>query len=186
VPDPRVTETDLISSARRGDTAAWEALTRLHQEPVFRFAYLLLGDPDEAEDVTQETFIRAFYALARFDETRPLRPWLMSIVANQSSNRRRSLGRYFAALSRHAREGPPSAPAPDMDEARILWQAVRRLKPAFQHAIYLRYFLAMSEGDMADAMGIAPGTVKSRLHRALETLRVVIERDFPELKDADL
>ena len=110
--DPRVTETELIRSARRGDTAAWEALTRLHQEPVFRFAYLLLGDPDEAQDAAQETFIRAFYALRRFDETRPLRPWLMSIAANLSRNRRRTLGRYLNALTRLARQQPAADPPP--------------------------------------------------------------------------
>jgi RNA polymerase sigma-70 factor (ECF subfamily) len=178
-----VTETDLIRSARQGDTAAWEALTRLHQEPVFRFAYLLLGDPDDAQDAAQETFIRAFYALGRFDDSRPLRPWLMSIAAHQASNRRRSLGRYFAALTRFSREAELTDPEPAGDESGLLWQAVRQLKPDFQRAIYLRYFLDLPEADMAAALGVAPGTVKSRLHRALEALRAVIDRDFPELRE---
>jgi len=181
-----VTEAELIDSARRGDTAAWEALMQLHQESVFRFAYLLLGDPDEAQDAAQETFIRAFYALRRFDETRALRPWLMSICANQSRNRGRALGRYLAALTRFAREATPADPAPDPDEADLLWQAVRRLKTDHQHAIYLRYFLDMPQGEMAEALGVAAGTVKSRLHRAVEALRAVMERDFPELKDVDI
>jgi RNA polymerase sigma-70 factor (ECF subfamily) len=177
-----VTETDLIRSARRGDTAAWEALTHLHQEPVFRFAYLLLGDPDDAQDAAQETFIRAYYSLRRFDDTRPLRPWLMSIAAHQASNRRRALGRYFAALTRVSREAEISEPPPSPDDSRLLWQAVRKLKPDFQRAIYLRYFLEMPEGEMAQALNVAAGTVKSRLHRALAALRDVIDRDFPELK----
>jgi RNA polymerase sigma-70 factor, ECF subfamily len=181
-----VTEIDLIRSARRGDTAAWEALTRLHQEPVFRFAYLLLGDPDEAQDVAQETFIRAYYSLRRFDEARPLRPWLMSIAANQSRNRRRTIGRYFAALTRFSRQLPATDPPPTKDDSQLLWQAVQRLKPDFQRAIYLRYFLEMPEAEMAEALDVAAGTVKSRLHRALEALRAVIERDYPDLKDAML
>jgi RNA polymerase sigma-70 factor (ECF subfamily) len=183
--DSRVTETDLIRSARRGDTAAWEALTRLHQEPVFRFAYLLLGDPDDAQDTAQETFIRAFYALRRFDDARPLRPWLMSITANQASNRRRSLGRYLAALTRLSHERDAFEPPPPGDDAQLLWQAVRRLKPDFQRAIYLRYFLELPEAEMAQALGVAPGTVKSRLNRALAALRDVIARDFPELKEME-
>jgi len=180
-----VTETDLIRSARQGDTSAWEALTRLHQEPVFRFAYLLLGDPDDAHDAAQETFIRAFYALGRFDDSRPLRPWLMSIAARQASNRRRSLGRYFSAMTRYSREAELTEPPPGGDDSRLLWQAVRRLKPDFQRAIYLRYFLDLPEAEMAAALGVAPGTVKSRLHRALEALRAVIGREFPELQDVE-
>lgn len=181
-----MTETDLVRNARRGDMAAWEALTRLHQEPVFRFAYLLLGDPDDAQDVAQETFIRAFYSLSRFDERRPLRPWLMSITANQSRNRRRTMGRYFAALTRFSRQQPAYDPPPGKDDSQLLWQAVQRLNPDFQRAIYLRYFLELPEAEMAEALEVAAGTVKSRLHRALEALRRVVERDFPDLKDANL
>ena len=76
------------------------ALVRAHQTPVFRLAYLLLGSADEAEDVTQETFIRAYRSLGRFDTSRPLRPWLFKIAANLAHNQRRSMGRYLAALGR--------------------------------------------------------------------------------------
>ena len=68
-----MSDENLISRARRGDQAAWEALVREHQQPVFRLAYLLLGTADEAEDVAQETFVRAFRALDRFDIERPAR-----------------------------------------------------------------------------------------------------------------
>ncbi|HEX2908622.1 MAG TPA: sigma factor, partial [Phototrophicaceae bacterium] len=87
-----MSETELIHRARRGDSAAWEVLVSSHQEAVFRLAYLLLGDASDAEDVAQETFIRAFRFLARFDETRNWRPWLLSIAANLTRNRRRSVG----------------------------------------------------------------------------------------------
>ncbi|MEZ4737214.1 MAG: RNA polymerase sigma factor [Caldilineaceae bacterium] len=85
---------------RGGNEATWAALVQAHQAAVFRLAYLLLGDADEAEDVAQEAFIRAFYALARFDPARPLRPWLLQIARNLAYNRRRSLRRYLAALGR--------------------------------------------------------------------------------------
>jgi RNA polymerase sigma-70 factor (ECF subfamily) len=67
-------ELSLIQRATKGEAAAWEPLMLAHQEPVFRFAYLFLGDPDDAEDVTQETFLRAWHNLKRFDPTRPLKP----------------------------------------------------------------------------------------------------------------
>ena len=66
-------ESSLISNAANGDAAAWESLMCTHQEAVFRFAYLLLGDPDDAEDTAQESFLRAWKNLKRFDASRPLR-----------------------------------------------------------------------------------------------------------------
>jgi RNA polymerase sigma-70 factor (ECF subfamily) len=103
-------EPELIRRAAHGDAAAWEPLVREHQQAVFRLAYLFLGDADDAQDIAQETFLRAWDHLKRFDSTRPLRPWLLSIAANLSRNRRRSAGRYFAALTRAFREQPKDAP----------------------------------------------------------------------------
>ena len=99
-------EAELIRAALRRDEAAWEALVRIHQEPVFRYAYLIQGDSDEAEDTAQETFIHAYRALERFDISRPLRPWLLSITANLARNRFRSLGRYVSALRRMILDSP--------------------------------------------------------------------------------
>lgn len=180
-------ETDLIRSALEGSGAAWEALMRTHQEPVYRFAYLLLGDPDEAEDAAQEAFIRAYKALDRFEPGRPLRPWLLSIAANLVRNRRRSISRYLAALGRLAGSGEPN-PERAVEElsaerlqAHHLWQAVRCLDPDGQQLIYLRFFLELPVEETAQVLGVAPGTVKSRLHRAVNRLRQIIQRDFPGL-----
>lgn len=181
-------ETQLVRRARRDDAAAWEALVRQHQEPVFRLAYLILGDADDAQDVAQEAFVRAYLSLDQFDIARPLRPWLLSIGANLARNRRRSLGRYWAALERAFRANPePFHPPPERTaaaDARRLREAVTRLRPLAQDVVYLRYFLELSEAETAEALGVPPGTVKSRLHRALAQLRQVIEADFPDLHDA--
>jgi len=159
---------------------------RTHQEPVFRLAYLLLGEPDEAEDIAQETFLRAYKALDDFDTERPLRPWLLRIASNLAHNRHRSIGRYIAALTRFAQRDPekisPTTIEPD-DDSQLLWQAVKKMAQPFQEVIYLRYFLDMSESEMADTLDIPSGTVKSRLYRALSKLRGIIERDYPELKE---
>ncbi len=71
---------DLMTRARAGNRAAWDGSARQHQDAVFRLVYLFLGDPDEAEDVAQEAFIRAFNALDRFDTACPVRPWLLHMV----------------------------------------------------------------------------------------------------------
>jgi RNA polymerase sigma-70 factor (ECF subfamily) len=185
-----VSEASLILLARQGDGTVWEALVRQHQDAVFRLAYLLVGDADEAEDVAQETFIRAYRALDRFDVNRPLRPWLMRIASNLARNQRRSVGRYFAAVQRLIRAEPEAAFATndhtqlaERERAHSLWQAVRRLGQAEQEIIYLRYFLEMSEAETAAALEIPAGTVKSRTHRALARLRAVVEREFPTLRE---
>ena len=157
-----------------------------HQEPVFRLAYLFLGDPDDAEDITQETFLRAYRSLKRFDATRPLRPWLLSIASNLASNRRRSAGRYRAALTRAFRDEPTSINNTEENssqalQANDLWKAVQTLKLPDQQIVYLRYFLDLSVTETAEVLQVAEGTVKSRMSRALEKLRNVIQQDFPVL-----
>jgi len=181
-----VTEAQQIRLARQGNQVAWEALMHAHQEPVFRLAYLLLGDPDEAEDIAQETFLRAYHGLKRFDLERPLRPWLLRITSNLAHNRHRSIARYLAALARFSRQDPDAIRhtiiEPE-DQSQVLWKAVRQLARPFQQVIYLRYFLELSENEMAEVLNLPAGTVKSRLHRALNKLRGIVERDYPEVKE---
>jgi RNA polymerase sigma-70 factor (ECF subfamily) len=183
-----VDEATLVRDAANGDAAAWEPLVLAHQDAVFRLSYLLLGDPDDAEDVAQETFLRAWNHLRRFDATRPLRPWLLSIASNLASNRRRSAGRYFAALTRAFRNEPAVSSSTEEKstrhmEANDLWKAVQNLSVPDQQVIYLRYFLDLPVTETAQALKVAEGTVKSRLSRALERLRGIIQQDFPVLAD---
>ncbi len=178
-------ESTLIRRAANGDAAALEPLMLAHQEAVFRLAYLLLGDPDDAEDVAQETFLRAWKYLRRFDGTRPLRPWLLSITSNLASNRRRSAGRYLSALTRAFQNEPTPVSIEEKNvkhmESNALWTAVQTLNITDRQIVYLRYFLDMSVTETAEVLRIAEGTVKSRLSRALEKLRKVIKQDFPML-----
>ncbi len=178
-------EADLIQHAVAGDAEAWDSLMRAHQEAVFRLAYLLSGDPDDADDVAQETFLRAWKYLTSFDTTRAFRPWLLSITGNLASNRRRSAGRYFAVLTRAFRDEPKAITMEEQstqhNETRELWEAVKQLPVPDQQIIYLRFFLDLSVNETAEALQVAEGTVKSRLSRALGKLRTVIKHDFPVL-----
>jgi RNA polymerase sigma-70 factor (ECF subfamily) len=178
-----VNEEEAIRRARRGDEEAWLVLVRQEQTAIFRLAYLLLGDADVAEEVAQETLVRAFRHLERFDGARPLRPWLLQITRNLAHNRRRSARRYLAAVTRWWQTfGATVAPPPSaQNDAELLWQAIRQLAEADQTVIYLRFFLDLSVAESADVLGIAEGTVKSRLSRALGRLRTVIETDYPLL-----
>ena len=188
-----VSEDELIERARQGDGAAWEALVREHQEAAYRLAYLMLGDAHQAEDVTQEAFIRAYRAMDQFDAGRPFRPWMLSITANLARNQRRSLGRYFAALRNLISSSPDPAIHQGTDhlenkvskrwESQTVWKAIRRLDQKDQQVIYLRYFLDLPIAEAAGALGVPEGTVKSRTHRALDRLQAVINEDFPSLRE---
>ena len=183
--DQTAVDATLIAQARQGDDAAWTQLVRAHQEPAFRLAYLILGDADDAEDVAQEAFVRAYLKLETFDDKRPFRPWILGIAANLARNRKRSIGRYWHALRRwwQNQEEPATSsnPLARRADAEMLWQAVQQLRPNAQEIVYLRYFLDLSEAETSETLGIPKGTVKSRLNRALTQLRGIITRDFPEL-----
>jgi RNA polymerase sigma-70 factor (ECF subfamily) len=157
-----------------------------HQEAVFRFAYLLLGDADDAEDVAQETFVRAWENVRRFDVSRPLRPWLLRIAANLCSNRRRSASRHLDALVRAFRRDPAPTPgiedvAATKSEAQQLRIALRSLSIADQQILYLRYFLDLPVEETGEALNIPSGTAKSRSSRALDRLRETLMRAFPDV-----
>ena len=103
-------------------------------------------------------------------------------------NKRRGIVRYVAAVARWFQKEATVAEPDFQDspvqqwEAQTVWQAVQQLSRSDQEIIYLRFFLELSVAETADAVGIAPGTVKSRLHRALNRLRQVIAQEFPDLQ----
>lgn len=173
--------------ARQGDRAAFDALVLQHEEVAFRAAYLIVRDEDEAADVAQDAFVRAYRSLKVFDPSRPFRPWLLRIVTNLALNSTRAGKRRDAAVERLAvterreTEPPPDAAAEAAEQSARVWDAVSQLAHDDQRIIYLRYFLEASEAETAVTIGRPAGTVKSRLHRALKRLRSLIEEAYPDL-----
>jgi RNA polymerase sigma factor (sigma-70 family) len=165
-------EDDLIAQARRGDAAAYATLVRAHQDVAFRTAMLITGHPQDAEEAAQDGFLKAWRALHRFRAGEPLRPWLLTIVANEARNRRRAAGRREHLALRAAAAAPR---APGEAEAAYdrdgLAAAIGRLREEDRVVIGCRYLLDLSEAETAAALGVARGTVKSRLSRALGRLR---------------
>ena len=180
---------NLIALARDGDDAAWAMLVEEHQAAVFRLAYLMVGNQDDAEDVAQETFIAAYKSLGTFFGDRSIKSWLLAIAANRARNHHRTVGRYWKYVENFARTLGQVTPSAEKISARNenehnLWSAIRELKDEDQQVIYLRHFLELSVAETALALNIAPGTVKSRLYRALERLKTIVEERFPDLYDA--
>jgi RNA polymerase sigma factor (sigma-70 family) len=175
-------ESELVERAKRGDVEAYEELVRTHQQMALRTAYVVSGGAADAQDAVQEAFVKAYYALGRFREGHVFRPWLLRIVANEAINRRRAARRQVN-LTLRAAEGRPAGDAVPSPEAVALAQeqqsevvrAVGRLRLEDRLVIAYRYWFEMSEAEMAEALGCARGTVKSRLSRALGRLRVVLQ-----------
>jgi RNA polymerase sigma-70 factor (ECF subfamily) len=171
-----------ISRAQRGDAAAYEEIVQRYQQVAFRTAYVITGSAAEAEDAAQEGFIKAYRALGRFRPGANPRPWLLQIVANEARNRVRSSGRREKLELRLAERFRPAdaAPSPEAaavaaDEAQRLLQLVNGLSEEDRLVITSRYLLDLSGEETAAALGIAEGTVKSRLSRALARLRTRVE-----------
>ena len=172
------TDSGLVERARRGDVRAYEELVRRYQDVAFRLAYTILGSAEEAEDATQEGFVRAHHALDRFRRGAPLRPWLLTIVANVARSRRAAAARRPTLTLQAAATHPSddSAQSPETvalvaEQHRELLGAVNALRIDDRRVIAYRYFLDLSEAEMAAVLGCARGTVKSRLSRALGRLR---------------
>jgi RNA polymerase sigma factor (sigma-70 family) len=174
---PTPYEVELATRARAGDRTAYSEMVAAHQQVAFRVAYLVTGSAPDAEDAAQEGFVKAYRSLHRFDPRRPFRPWLLTIVANEARNRRRSAGRRLAYEARAVRLAPsvpghtPEQEAEAAETRLALLEAVNRLPEAERLVIGLRYFLQLSEAETAAAAGIPTGTVKSRMWRAMERLR---------------
>ena len=183
VVDRPLDESDLIEKAKRGDSAAYEALVRAHQGIAFRTAYVIAGNASDAEEAAQDGFVKAYRALGRFRRGAPFRPWLLQIVANEARNRRRSAGRRANLTLRLADEARPGDAVPSPEAALLtgeqrseLLDAVNGLRDEERDVVACRYFLGLSEDETAQALGVRVGTVKSRTARALARLREEVER----------
>src|SRR3972149_1579653 len=152
-------EDGLIRRAQARDADAFEELVRRHQEAAFRAAFLVLRDTDEAQDAAQDAIVKAYRALGRFRPRsgQTFRPWLLKIVMNESLNRVKSRNRRAAVVERAARghslEWSLDETVGDRERARLLREALEALKEQERVLIYLRYFLSLSEHELADYMG---------------------------------
>jgi RNA polymerase sigma-70 factor (ECF subfamily) len=171
------TDQDVVNACLAGDANAYSALVERYGGRVFNIALRITGDADAANDCAQEAFIRAYRALHQYDPTLPFGPWLYRITTNASLNH---VQRW------HARETPvdelperptendlgPEATAVRREEVAEVVAAMAELPSAYRAALTLRHMQQLSYQEVADALEIPLGTVKTHLHRARAALKV--------------
>ena len=173
--DPEDTgELELIQIAQLGDTNAFGQLVVRHQRTVFNIAYRLTGNRQEAEDVAQDTFVKAYQALGRFDPQRPFAPWLYRIATNTALNWTKR--RHPEATVNEEITIADAAPNPESqtianETSERLRAAIAELSPNYRAAIELRHFQGLSYQEMSQVLGIPLSDVKSWLFRARRRLR---------------
>jgi len=189
-----VDERQALACLRRGDMEGLEPLVRAHQLRALRAATLIVCDRALAEDLVQAAFVRAAERIAQLDPGRPFGPWFLRSVVNDAlkaavrRERTVSLDQASAdgALTL-AEQLPDPAPGPlaaveTAETQRAIWDALGALSPRQRAAVVQRYYLDLSEAEMAAHWQAAPGTVKWHLHQARARLRLLLRPLIPERK----
>jgi RNA polymerase sigma-70 factor (ECF subfamily) len=172
-------ERELIECAREGDREAFGALVRIHQRRIFALGLRFFGNAYDADDLVQDTFVRAWKNVDRFDVDRPFAPWLLKIATNRAltelETRKRRRGEEIDERIRARGPGPEE----DLERARLtaaVERAVARLPEEQRMVLLLRTTEDLSYREIADTLDIPIGTVMSRLARARETIRKKVPR----------
>ncbi len=189
--DARTKELEAVARMREGDVGGLEVLVRRYQGRALRAAHLIVGDSTLAQDVVQDAFVRAYEQIGRFDAGRPFEPWFMRIVVNGSitaaSRGRRRVHREVPletvgvgeAVEAADREPGPHEIAERADLRKRVLEALDGLPPAQRAAVVQRYYLGMSEAEMAGGGSSPPGTIKWRLHAARKRLSELLRPPAP-------
>ena len=168
-----------ILQAQQGDDDAFTLLVEAYQKPVYNLCYRMLGEPEAAEDAAQDTFLKAYQNLARYDRERSFPTWLLSIAAHHCIDKLRRK-RFVSFSIDEDEEGQTELPdrsAPDPENEAVKKQERQRLQgllelldPVDRAAIVLRYWQDASEMEIAQTLKLTVPAVKSRLHRARRAL----------------
>jgi RNA polymerase sigma-70 factor (ECF subfamily) len=183
-------DAELVERAKGGERAAFEELVRRHADRLYAVILRLVDDRHEAEEVTQEAFLRAWRGIARFKGEAQFFTWLYRIGVNEAHRRtsRRPPAR-VASLEDEAIDPPDPRPAPDLaaehsDLRDALERAVRALEPEYRTPLILRDVEGLTTAEAATIMGLPEAAFKSRLHRARLAVRNAVENYLDEDEQA--
>jgi RNA polymerase sigma-70 factor (ECF subfamily) len=169
---------DPIRRSRAGDESAFAELFEQYKNLVYKTAYLMLGEPQEAEDALQEVFLRVHGSLHSFQPSKgAFTTWLYRITVNYCINQRRKRRLRFLPIAQVHPGQMPSQPSPEnrLGEEDAVIRAMRGLSGKLRAVVVLRYYCDMSYDEIAQTLQVPLGTVKSRLNAALTALRAELE-----------
>jgi RNA polymerase sigma-70 factor, ECF subfamily len=178
----------LIEQCLSGDQVAWEMIVRQHWRKVFNVAYKFVGKHDEAEDLTQDIFLKIFKALATFDRRANFQTWIISISRNLCIDHYRSVRKERQTIARDvdtrdlqpaSADRSPQAAAEHQDLRAMLRQALETLPSTLRTAVVLRDLQELSYQEIAERLGLPEGTVKSRINRG----RIELAHQLRRLQD---
>ena len=188
------TETDNIDARIRrclkGDQLAWEAIVRQYRRKVFNVAYKFVGKHDEAEDLTQDIFLKIFKSLDTFDRRANFQTWLISVSRNLCIDHYRSVRKERETIDRDvdaneltpaSHEPGPVAALEQRDRVTLLRQALSELPETLRTAVMMRDIRELSYQEIADRLRLPEGTVKSRINRG----RTELARQIRKLRGED-
>ncbi len=179
----------LIQHCLQGDQAAWDRIVQLHWRKVFNVAYKFVGRHDEAEDLTQDIFLKVFKSLATFDRRANFQTWLISVSRNLCIDHYRSVRKERESVDRAVDTDTLAPVSPDAgpiaalehrDRVALLRDALATLQPALREAVVMRDLQELSYQDIATRLDLPEGTVKSRINRG----RTELGRQITRLREA--
>jgi RNA polymerase sigma-70 factor (ECF subfamily) len=178
------TEATWVRQARAGDRGAFSSLVESYHAPVYNLAYRMLGNTNEAEDATQEAFIRAYTRLHTYDPNRRFSSWLLAITSHYCIDmlrKRRIQTLPLDELPPMTELAMPRASQPEQVVVRrqdtgAVQALLNVLAPGYRTPVILRYWYDMSYREIAETMGLNEGTVKTRLYRARAKLARHVNR----------
>ncbi len=178
----------LIERCLKGDQRAWDEIVRLYWRKVFNIAYKFVGRQDEAEDLTQDIFLKLFKSLKTFDRRANFSTWLISVSRNLCIDHYRSMRREHdvvthdvdvASLARPSALDSPQVALEQRDRVALLRAALDKLAPSLRTAVMLRDIQELSYHEIAEKLGVPEGTVKSRINRG----RTELSRQIARLRE---
>jgi RNA polymerase sigma-70 factor, ECF subfamily len=164
----------LIQRCLAGDELAWDAIVQQYRRKVFNVAYKFVGKHEEAEDLTQDIFLKIFKSLGTFDRRANFQTWLISVSRNLCIDHYRSVRQERRTIDRQvdpnelspaASEPGPMAALEQQDRVTLLRDALRALPPSLRTAVLMRDIQEMTYQEIADRLKLPEGTVKSRINR---------------------
>lgn len=169
-------ESEWLAAAQNKDSEAFGHLVEMYQNPVYNLCYRMLGDPDEAEDASQESFMRAFFSIKRYDNRRSFSTWLLSIAAHYCIDQlRRRRVKLIPIQDMPYEDFADPAPNPEAvtsihEDQKKVRALLEGLNPTDRAAVILFYWYDISYDQIAESLNLTVSAVKSRLHRAREEM----------------